>query len=52
LVGSEDEFDRLVRVASPALLRAAWLLVGDWPAAEDLVQGAFADLAEVVEAGR
>jgi RNA polymerase sigma-70 factor (sigma-E family) len=41
LVGSEDEFDRLVRVASPALLRAAWLLVGDWPAAEDLVQGAF-----------
>ena len=38
---TEDEFDRLVREASPALLRAAWLLVGDWAAAEDLVQTAF-----------
>lgn len=38
---AEDEFDRLVREASPALLRAAWLLVGEWPAAEDLVQTAF-----------
>jgi RNA polymerase sigma-70 factor (sigma-E family) len=39
--GTEDEFDRLVREASPGLLRAAWLLVGEWPAAEDLVQTAF-----------
>jgi RNA polymerase sigma-70 factor (sigma-E family) len=38
---TEDEFDRLVRAASPALLRAAWLLVGEWAAAEDLVQSAF-----------
>lgn len=37
----EDEFDRLVRQTSPALLRAAWLLVGEWQAAEDLVQSAF-----------
>jgi RNA polymerase sigma-70 factor (sigma-E family) len=37
----EDEFERFVRAASARLLRAAWLLVGDWPAAEDLVQAAF-----------
>ena len=37
----EDEFDRLVGEASPVLLRAAWLLVGDWSVAEDLVQTAF-----------
>ena len=30
-----------MRAASPGLLRAAWLLVDDWPAAEDLVQTAF-----------
>ena len=30
-----------MREASPGLLRAAWLLAGDWPAAEDLVQTAF-----------
>ena len=38
---SEERFDGFVRSASPGLLRAAWLLVGDWPAAEDLVQTAF-----------
>jgi RNA polymerase sigma-70 factor (sigma-E family) len=41
LAASQEEFDGFVRAASPALLRAAWLLAGDWPAAEDLVQTAF-----------
>jgi RNA polymerase sigma-70 factor (sigma-E family) len=41
LAVSEEAFDGFVRAASPGLLRAAWLLVGDWPAAEDLVQTAF-----------
>ena len=41
LTVSEERFDWFVREASPGLLRAAWLLVGDWPAAEDLVQTAF-----------
>jgi RNA polymerase sigma-70 factor (sigma-E family) len=41
LTASEERFDRFVREASPGLLRAAWLLVGDWPTAEDLVQTAF-----------
>jgi len=41
LTSSEERFDGFVREASPGLLRAAWLLVGDWPAAEDLVQTAF-----------
>ena len=41
LTSSEERFDGFVRAASPRLLRAAWLLVGDWPAAEDLVQTAF-----------
>jgi RNA polymerase sigma-70 factor (sigma-E family) len=41
LVAREEEFDGFVRKASPGLLRAAWLLSGDWPAAEDLVQTAF-----------
>lgn len=36
----EAQFDEFVRRASPRLLRAAWLLVGDWPGAEDLVQTA------------
>lgn len=40
-MSSEEQFDGFVRSASPGLLRAAWLLVGDWPAAEDLVQTAF-----------
>ena len=38
---SEEQFDGFVRQASPGLLRAAWLLVGHWPTAEDLVQTAF-----------
>lgn len=41
MTASDERFDGFVRDASPALLRAAWLLVGDWPAAEDLVQTAF-----------
>ena len=41
MAASEEGFDGFVREASPGLLRAAWLLVGDWPAAEDLVQTAF-----------
>lgn len=41
LVAADEEFDGFVRAASPALLRAAWLLTADWAAAEDLVQSAF-----------
>jgi len=41
LTASEERFDGFVREASPGLLRAAWLMVGDWWAAEDLVQAAF-----------
>jgi RNA polymerase sigma-70 factor (sigma-E family) len=41
LTASEERFDGFVREASPGLLRAAWLLARDWPAAEDLVQTAF-----------
>jgi RNA polymerase sigma-70 factor (sigma-E family) len=40
-MSSAEQFDGFVRSASPGLLRAAWLLVGDWPSAEDLVQTAF-----------
>lgn len=36
----EGEFETFVRARSPSLLRAAWLLTGDWFAAEDLVQSA------------
>jgi RNA polymerase sigma-70 factor (sigma-E family) len=41
LTVSEEQFDGFVRAAGPGLLRAARLLVGDWPSAEDLVQTAF-----------
>jgi RNA polymerase sigma-70 factor (sigma-E family) len=41
LGASDEEFDGFVRRASPALLRAAWLLTGEAPAAQDLVQIAF-----------
>jgi RNA polymerase sigma-70 factor (sigma-E family) len=34
------EFREFVATNSPDLLRAAWLLTGDWPLAEDLVQTA------------
>ncbi|MDT5046494.1 MAG: hypothetical protein QOG75_2350, partial [Mycobacterium sp.] len=33
-----DDFDAFVRARSRPLLQAAWLLTGDWPAAEDLLQ--------------
>jgi RNA polymerase sigma-70 factor (sigma-E family) len=39
-LGLEDDFDAFVRVNGPSLLRTAWLLTGEWPAAEDLVQSA------------
>jgi RNA polymerase sigma-70 factor (sigma-E family) len=41
VTAAEEAFDGFVRAASPGLLRAAWLLAGDWAAAEDLVQTAF-----------
>lgn len=34
----EADFRRFATSVSPALLRAAWLLTGDWHAGEDLVQ--------------
>jgi RNA polymerase sigma-70 factor (sigma-E family) len=37
-VGLEDEFDSFVRIHGPSLLRAGWLLTGDWGEAQDLVQ--------------
>jgi RNA polymerase sigma-70 factor (sigma-E family) len=39
-VSEREEFDAFVERRSNALLRAAWLLTGDWPLAEDLVQTA------------
>ncbi len=36
------EFDEFVRARSPALLRTAWLLTGDWATAQDLVQTSLA----------
>jgi RNA polymerase sigma-70 factor (sigma-E family) len=36
----DDAFADFVRQRSPALLRSAWLLTGDWHAAHDLVQTA------------
>lgn len=35
-------FDDLVDARSPSLLRTAYLLTGDWPSAEDLLQSAYA----------
>ncbi len=40
--GEPDGFRDFVAARSGALLRAGWLLTGDWPAAEDLVQTALA----------
>ena len=37
-----DGFRDFVEARSPALLRSGWLLTGDWPSAEDLVQTALA----------
>jgi RNA polymerase sigma-70 factor (sigma-E family) len=39
-MSAEQDFDGFVHAAGPRLLRAAWLLIGDWAAAEDLVQTA------------
>jgi RNA polymerase sigma-70 factor (sigma-E family) len=38
LVDDDATFDAFVHSAGRRLLRAAWLLTGDWQAAEDLVQ--------------
>jgi RNA polymerase sigma-70 factor (sigma-E family) len=38
----EADFDDFVAARSDALLRAAWLLTGDWHRAEDLLQTALA----------
>jgi RNA polymerase sigma-70 factor (sigma-E family) len=38
VVVDHDRFSELVRAGSRGLLRSAWLLTGDWAAAEDLVQ--------------
>jgi RNA polymerase sigma-70 factor (sigma-E family) len=40
--GEPDGFREFVAARSAALLRAGWLLTGDWAAAEDLVQTALA----------
>jgi RNA polymerase sigma-70 factor (sigma-E family) len=40
--GEPDGFRAFVESRSPALLRSGWLLTGDWPSAEDLVQTALA----------
>jgi RNA polymerase sigma-70 factor (sigma-E family) len=40
-VGQPDGFTDFVTVQGRGLLRTAWLLTGDWPAAEDLVQTTF-----------
>ena len=37
-----DGFREFVEARSSALLRSGWLLTGDWPSAEDLVQTALA----------
>jgi RNA polymerase sigma-70 factor (ECF subfamily) len=39
-VTSDDDFRQFVVARQRALLRSAWLLTGDWAAAEDLVQTA------------
>ena len=40
--GEPDGFRAFVEARSPVLLRSGWLLTGDWPSAEDLVQTALA----------
>jgi RNA polymerase sigma-70 factor (sigma-E family) len=40
--GEPEGFRAFVQARSPALLRSGWLLTGDWPSAEDLVQTALA----------
>ncbi|HVB28002.1 MAG TPA: SigE family RNA polymerase sigma factor [Mycobacteriales bacterium] len=41
-MGEPEGFRDFVAARSPALLRTAWLLTGDWARAEDLVQTALA----------
>lgn len=41
---AEHEFERFVAAQWRPLLRAAWLLTGNWTAAEDLVQSALAQV--------
>jgi RNA polymerase sigma-70 factor (sigma-E family) len=41
-VDTTEGFDAFVAARSPALLRTAWLLTGDWASAQDLVQSALA----------
>jgi RNA polymerase sigma-70 factor (sigma-E family) len=42
VVADADGFDAFVRTQSRGLLRAGWLLTGDWATAEDLVQASLA----------
>ena len=37
-MGDSEQFSEFVTQRSPALMRAAWLLTGDWHLAQDLVQ--------------
>jgi RNA polymerase sigma-70 factor (sigma-E family) len=39
-MGEPEGFGEFVALRSPALLRTAWLLTGDWASAQDLVQEA------------
>jgi DNA-directed RNA polymerase specialized sigma24 family protein len=39
-VSDRDKFVAYVESSGRGLLRSAWLLTGDWPSAEDLVQSA------------
>jgi len=41
-MGDDEGFHEFVSSRSPALLRTAYLLLGDWELAEDLVQTALA----------
>jgi RNA polymerase sigma-70 factor (sigma-E family) len=43
-MGDADAFDAFVRQRERELQRAAWLMTGDWSAAEDLVQSSLVEL--------
>jgi len=52
-MGDDEGFHEFVSSRSPALLRTAYLLLGDWELAEDLVQTALAQgLPALDAAGR